>query len=47
LPRTVHELVVIVMPAFTERDQREEKVVAALVFGFEGPGSPEVRQGID
>jgi hypothetical protein len=46
LTRAGHVLMMVVMPAFAEGDQREQKIVSAVVFGFESPGSPEVSEGI-
>ncbi len=47
LPTGVHELVVIVVPAFAESDQSENKIVAAVIFCLEAARAPNVRQRID
>ena len=47
LARGVHVAVMIVVPAFAERDQRENKAVAAVVLGFVTAFAEQVRQRID
>ena len=43
----VHELVMVVVPAFAQRDDGEDKVIAAVVGCVEAPRSPQMRHRID
>ena len=47
LARRAREMVVVVVPALAEGDQRQEGVVAAVVAGGEAARAPEMRQRID
>src|SRR4051794_35782741 len=47
LARRGHAVVVVVVPALTERDERQEKAVAARVLRLETAAAQRVRERVD
>src|SRR5208282_2255724 len=47
LPRRGHKVVVIVVPAFAERQHRQQPVVPARVARFVAPGPKQMRKRVD
>ena len=43
----MHKLVVVVVPSFAHRNQRQKEVIAALIGSFVAPRSPNMRKRID